>query len=632
MAVGEGGGVFDTIIRMKDEASVVVQKFGERVNETLGGAAKKTEEASKATESATKKTEEFTETATIGWSKVGIAVGAATVAVGAFALKALRSGIDAADKAGDTARRIGLSTEAYTQLSFAAQLSSVSQETLNTSLTTFARNASRAVDDSGPLAKSFKALGISAQEFQELSPEEKLLRVADAIKALPEGFDRARFATEVFGKSGAAMVLLLEGGAEGLRAMMKEADALGVTITTRTAQDAGRFNDALDRMTANFTKVRNEATRSVVSGFAPLAEAFQKFIQNSGVVEGAANALILVLKGIGLAANLVGDIFSFTGKILAGWAGVLVSVIKGDFKDAGNIAKALQADLAETAKRSREVYESLLGINTEREKAAKPGFKKSSFGFEGEGFGFMRTGFSGAGGSGTYSDVLPGAELRTRAGEAANAEELDQLDQHHQKVEERTQKHVIRLYNYDRSARQVRFQMGHDYDQMSLEASAFFFGQLGALMQTKSRALFEIGKAGAIGETIIQTYRAAQGAYAALASIPMVGPALGAAAAAAAIAVGFARVQAIRATSYGGASGSPVLSSGGYSGAVTQAGTPVAVPAPASLQGVAAPRDREINLYLSGEGSPTQSYIRDVLVPALNDALGDGARLNVRTV
>ncbi|XAI95667.1 tail tape measure-like protein [Microcystis phage Mae-JY22] len=631
MAVSEGGGVFDTIIRMKDEASVVAAKFGERVNEALGGAAKKVEESAKKTEDATRKTEEFTETATIGWGKVGLAVGAATVAVGAFALKTLRSGIDAADQAGDTARRIGLSVEAYTRLTFAAQLSGVSQESLNTSLTTFARNASKAADDAGPLAKNFDALGISAQEFAALSPEEKLLRIADAIKSVPEGFDRARFATDLFGKSGASMVLLLEGGTTGLRELMQEADALGVTIGTNAARDAGRFNDALDRLSANFSKVRNEATRSVISGFAPLAEAFQKFVQNSGAIEAAANGIILVLKGVGLALNLVGDIFSFSGKIIAGWAAVIVSVIKGEFKDATNIAKALNADLAESAKRSKEVYESLLGINAERDKgAAKPGFKKSSF--DAEGFGFVQTGFSGAGGSGTYSDVLPGAELRTRAREAADAEELDQLDAQQKKVEDRTQKHVLRLYNYDRSARQIRFQMGHQYDQMSLEASAFFFGQLGALMQTKSRALFEIGKAGAIAETIIQTYRAAQGAYAALASIPVVGPGLGAAAAAAAIAVGFARVQAIRSTSFGSANGSPVLSSGGYSGPVTEAGTPVAIPAPASLQGVAAPRDREINLYLSGEGSPTQSYIRDVLVPALNDALGDGAKLNVRTV
>lgn len=54
-------------------------------------------------------------------------------------------------------------------------------------------------------------------------------------------------------------------------------------------------------------------------------------------------------------------------------------------------------------------------------------------------------------------------------------------------------------------------------------------------------------KASAIVSATIDTYKAATGAYAALSSIPYVGPALGAAAAGVAIAAGFKQVQAIRA-------------------------------------------------------------------------------------
>lgn len=53
-------------------------------------------------------------------------------------------------------------------------------------------------------------------------------------------------------------------------------------------------------------------------------------------------------------------------------------------------------------------------------------------------------------------------------------------------------------------------------------------------------------KASAIVSATIDTYKAATGAYAALSSIPYVGPALGAAAAGVAIAAGFKQVQAIR--------------------------------------------------------------------------------------
>ena len=76
---------------------------------------------------------------------------------------------------------------------------------------------------------------------------------------------------------------------------------------------------------------------------------------------------------------------------------------------------------------------------------------------------------------------------------------------------------------------------------------AYAFKELGQQSQTA----FEMFKAFAIAETIIKTYEAAQASYAALAGIPIIGPALGIAAAAAAIAAGMARVAQIQATEPG---------------------------------------------------------------------------------
>ncbi|CAM3794646.1 tape measure domain-containing protein [Kerstersia gyiorum] len=70
-------------------------------------------------------------------------------------------------------------------------------------------------------------------------------------------------------------------------------------------------------------------------------------------------------------------------------------------------------------------------------------------------------------------------------------------------------------------------------------------------------------KAAAIAQTIIQTYQAAQGAYTSLVGIPVVGPALATAAAAAAVAGGMARVSSIR-SSGGRQYGGPVSPGNGY--------------------------------------------------------------------
>ena len=179
-----------------------------------------------------------------------------------------------------------------------------------------------------------------------------------------------------------------------------------------------------------------------------------------------------------------------------------------------------------------------------------------------------------------------------------------------------------------------RWGIANVYRQLDLNSAAFFLSQMANMMQSKNRQMFEIGKAAAIGETVIQTYRAAQGAYAALAPIPIVGPALGIAAAAAAIVSGMARVQSIRSQSFGSTGGAtPTFDASPNTGLPT-INTP-SQPEPPQLstaQGVqqATPaRNITLNLSFQGSGRYTQEEIRDALIPALNEALGDGANLQV---
>lgn len=74
-----------------------------------------------------------------------------------------------------------------------------------------------------------------------------------------------------------------------------------------------------------------------------------------------------------------------------------------------------------------------------------------------------------------------------------------------------------------------------------LALAAGFAGNLATIFGEGTK----IGKAAAVVQTTISTYQAATGAYAAMASIPYVGPALGIAAAAAAVASGIANVKKI---------------------------------------------------------------------------------------
>ncbi len=90
------------------------------------------------------------------------------------------------------------------------------------------------------------------------------------------------------------------------------------------------------------------------------------------------------------------------------------------------------------------------------------------------------------------------------------------------------------------------------HTSLSLGAFKTFFGHLSTLMSSKHKEMFNIGKAAAIAQTIINTAEAAMAAYKSLAGIPIVGPAMGIAAAAAATLYGVGQIAAIRSTSFGG--------------------------------------------------------------------------------
>jgi hypothetical protein len=97
--------------------------------------------------------------------------------------------------------------------------------------------------------------------------------------------------------------------------------------------------------------------------------------------------------------------------------------------------------------------------------------------------------------------------------------------------------------------------------ELQLQAANSFFGQLSQLQRSENSKIAAVGKAAAIAQAIINTYQAATAAYASLAGIPVVGPALGAAAAGAAVVAGLANVAQIRAQPTG-------FKDGGYTGDV----------------------------------------------------------------
>ena len=97
----------------------------------------------------------------------------------------------------------------------------------------------------------------------------------------------------------------------------------------------------------------------------------------------------------------------------------------------------------------------------------------------------------------------------------------------------------INQLNQEFSQQEVEIDKQTTSAKMDLASNAM--GDLASIFGEESKA----GKAAAIAQTTIETYKGATSAFASLSGIPVVGPALGAVAAAAAVAAGFANVKKI---------------------------------------------------------------------------------------
>lgn len=101
----------------------------------------------------------------------------------------------------------------------------------------------------------------------------------------------------------------------------------------------------------------------------------------------------------------------------------------------------------------------------------------------------------------------------------------------------------------DKLAADQRGRLVEEYLNRAKQALGFMekaFGDAYEASGKKTKEFFQLQKAASIAQTIISTYQAAQDAYKSMVGLPYVGPALGIAAAAAAIAAGLARVNVIR--------------------------------------------------------------------------------------
>jgi len=234
------------------------------------------------------------------------AAAAAAVAVGAL----VKSSIDNADALSKMSKIVGISTEKLSALQYAAGLSGVENENLSASLIKLAKNSRDAYLGVGSAKDAFIALGISVKDSAGnlLSNDQIFAQVVDKFSKMPDGIGKTALAMDIFGKSGATLIPLLNEGSSGLSKLSEEAGRLGVIIGSEAAAQAEIFNDNLDKMKAALSGVGNKIATETL----PALNEFTGIINSPETQQGLASLATGVVKIGVAAAGALAEFISFS--------------------------------------------------------------------------------------------------------------------------------------------------------------------------------------------------------------------------------------------------------------------------------------------------------------------------------
>lgn len=290
------------------------------------------------------------------------AVAAAAVAAGAVLGAAMKSTIDDMDKLSKTSQKLGIPVEQLSALAYAADLSDVSFEALSKSVGKLNRTmVEAAAKPTSEAAKAFTALGISVKDSNgNLKSSDAVLGdVAEKFSGLKDGAGKTAVAMAIFGKAGADLIPLLNGGRDGLKEMSEEAAAFGAIVSTKAAKEAESFNDNVTRLGYAIKGVLVQSVSTVLPTLVEMSNRMVETAKNSGILEVAVNVVSSAMKGLVSAGVIVGAVFQALAQYISTVSSAISSVLAGQFTAAIDKLKGGVSSISDTATKSFATVDNL---------------------------------------------------------------------------------------------------------------------------------------------------------------------------------------------------------------------------------------------------------------------------------
>lgn len=236
------------------------------------------------------------------------AVGAGAIAaMGTFGIAALGMAAHSAEstaKLYDQAQATGVSIEALTGLGYAAKQAGVSQDTLATGLERMSKSAYAAAAAPAGATNAYTRLGVavkdSAGNFRSTTAIFEDL--ASRFAVMPDGVNKTALAIQLFGRSGAELIPLLNQGGDAIDRMVAKAQSLGIVIDGKTGEAAHRFTETLGDLSAAFGGLELELMKDLLPALETLASSFVSALAEPDSVLHVLITTVSTLTKVGVAA------------------------------------------------------------------------------------------------------------------------------------------------------------------------------------------------------------------------------------------------------------------------------------------------------------------------------------------
>lgn len=267
---------------------------------------------------------------------VGIAAG---LTVGAFK-NWIQGALDAADAASKLSARTGIAVEDVAGLQLAFELGGSSAEGFSKSMFLM----SRQMADGN---KAFDTLGIATRNADGTlrGTKDVLYEVAEQFAGMKDGAAKTALAMEIFGKSGAEIIPVLNGGAQGLRDMADMAETLGLTMSADTAKAAEQFNDTMTLVGKTSDGVARQVAAQILPALNAMAGGLLEAMTQGNTLRQVADALGTGLKILYTVFAGGLQVLASFGKLVGGVGAAIGALISGDFSAAKKIGGELMSDI-----------------------------------------------------------------------------------------------------------------------------------------------------------------------------------------------------------------------------------------------------------------------------------------------